>query len=104
MSIAPEPILRAVNETVAWACIFCRNQTLNPSVPIKMLNDAMEAIHAVPYMVLDWERHDLREVRTHLGCFPASRWPEAPDLVVYFDNKLAEHGYAEIPPTRESAA
>ena len=95
MSIAPEPILRAANDTVSWACIFCRNQTLQPVVSAKMINDAMEAIHEVPRMVVDWGRHDIGEVRLHLGCFPVSRWPGAPDLVAHFDRKLKEFGYDE---------
>jgi|GEM_PF-6627861 hypothetical protein len=69
MSIAPEPILRAGNDTVSWACIFCRNQTLQEGAPTKMINDAMEAIHEVPRMLIDWERHDLAEVRMHLAGF-----------------------------------
>jgi len=36
MSVAPEPILRAGNETVSWACIFCRNQTLQDGAPTKI--------------------------------------------------------------------
>jgi len=93
MSIAPEPILRAGNDTVSWACIFCRNQSLDSTVSVKMVNDVMEAVHEVPRMLVDWEHHDLREVRTHLGCFRASRWPGAPDLVSYFNRKLKEFGY-----------
>jgi hypothetical protein len=73
MSIAPEPILRAGSDTVAWACIFCRNQTLRDGAPTKMINDTMEAIHEVPRMLVDWDRHDLAEVRMHLATFPASR-------------------------------
>jgi len=34
-----------------------------------MINDAMEAIHEVPRMLIDWERHDLAEVRMHLAGF-----------------------------------
>jgi hypothetical protein len=93
MSIAPEPILRAGNDTISWACIFCRNQTLHEGVAIRMLNDAMEAIHEIPRMLIDWERHDVDEVRMHLGCFPASRWPGAPDLVAYFDQRLKDYKY-----------
>jgi hypothetical protein len=93
MSIAPTPILRAANDTVSWACIFCRNQSLHAGVSVRMLNDAMEAIHEVPRMVIDWDSHDVAEIRTHLGCFPASRWPGAPDLVAYFDRKLEDFGY-----------
>ena len=95
MSIAPEPILRAGNDTVSWACIFCRNQTLQDGAPTKMINDAMEVIHEVPRMLIDWERHDLEEVRTHLAGFPASRWPGTPNLVSYFDRKLKECGYGD---------
>lgn len=93
MKVAPEPILRAGNETVALACIFCRNQTLRKETPVKMINDAMDAIHEVPRMPIDWERHDLAEVRMHFACFPASRWPGAPDLAAYFDRKLREFGF-----------
>ena len=95
MSIAPEPILRAGNDTVSWACIFCRNQTLASTVSAKMINDVMEAIHEVPRMLVDWEHHDLAEVRMHLGGFQASRWPGAPDLVLHFDKKVREFGYDE---------
>lgn len=60
-----------------------------------MFNDAMEAIHEVPRMVVDWEHHDLAEVRMHLGCFHAERWPGAPNLVTYFDQRLKDFGYDE---------
>ena len=95
MSIAPEPILRAGNQTIHWACVFCRNQTLSKEVSVQMINDIMEAIHEVPQMLVDWEHHDLAEIRMHLRCFKNSRWPYAPDLVVYFDQKLNEFGYDE---------
>src|SRR4051812_36753344 len=93
MSIAPEPILRAANETVSWACIFCRNQTIRDGAPVKMINDLMEAIHEIPRMLLDWEHHTVEDLRLHLGCFPAGRWPAAPDLVAFFDRKLKDSGY-----------
>jgi hypothetical protein len=53
MKIAPEPILRAGNDTISWACIFCRNQSLASTVSTKMINDIMEAIHEVPRMLID---------------------------------------------------
>ena len=93
MSIAPEPILRAGNDTVAWACIFIRKQTLREGAPAKMINDAMEAIHGVPQMLTDWRPDALRDIRIHFGCFPASRWPGAPDLVAFFEQRLREYGY-----------
>jgi hypothetical protein len=92
MSIAPEPILRAANETVAFACAFCRNVTLSQDIPIRMINEMMEAIHEVPRMVTDWAHHDLQALRVHLGCFTASRWPGAPDLVTFFDDALSRYG------------
>ena len=92
MSIAPQAILRAGNDTVSWACIFCRNQTLREGAAAKMLNEVMEAIHEVPRMLVNWEHHDLEEVRMHLGCFHAANWPGAPDLVMYFDQKVEEFG------------
>ena len=93
MSIAPEPILKAGNDTVSWACIFCRNQTLREGAATKMLNDVMEAIHEVPRMLVDWDHHDLSEVRMHLGCFRAADWPGAPDLVGYFNQQLKQFGW-----------
>jgi hypothetical protein len=93
--VAPEPILRAGNDTVSWACIFCRNQTLQDRVSVKMINEVMEAIHEIPRMMIDWERHNLEEVRIHLRCFNSSRWPGAPNLVAYFDNRLKDFGWQE---------
>jgi catechol 2,3-dioxygenase-like lactoylglutathione lyase family enzyme len=95
---APEPILRAGNETVSWACIFCRNHSLHAAASVEMINAAMEAIHEIPRMLVSWDQHDLAEIRTHLGCFPVSQWPGAPDLVAYFNRKLIEFGYKETVP------
>lgn len=92
MSIAPEPILRAGNDTVSWACIFCRNQSLASTVPAELINDVMEAIHEVPRMLVDWEHHDLAEVQMHLAGFRAANWAGAPDLVLHFNMKLKEFG------------
>jgi len=95
MSIAPEPILLAGNDTISRACIFCRNQTLRDGASTKMINDAMEAIHEVPRMLINWEHHNLAEVRMHLAGFQASRWPGAPDLVSHFNLMLREFGYED---------
>ena len=95
MSIAPEPILRAGMDTVAWACVYVRNETVRDGAPTKMINDAMEAIHSVPKMLIDWRFDTLREIRMHLACFPASRWPGAPDLVAFFEHRLSHYGYDE---------
>jgi hypothetical protein len=96
MSIAPEPILRAGNDTLELACIFCRNQSLASMVSAKMINEVMEAIHEIPRMLVSWEHHDLSEVRLHLGSFQASHWEGAPDFVLHFDKKLSEFGYEKI--------
>jgi hypothetical protein len=95
MSIAPEPIRRAGNDTVSWACIFCRNHTLREAAPAKMINDLMEAIHEVPRMLVDWDLHNLEEVKMHLRCFPAVRWSGAPDLVNHFEQKLKDYSENE---------
>lgn len=90
MSIAPKPILRAGNDTISWACIFCRNQSLRDTISAKMVNEIMEAIHEVPRMLINWKHHDLAELRMHLAGFQASHWPGAPDLLSHFDRKLKE--------------
>lgn len=92
MKTAPESILRAGNDTVSWACIWCRNQTLKPGASFKMINEVMEAIHEIPRMMLDWEHHDIKEVRIHLGCFDSSRWAGAPDLVAHLNNRQKDYG------------
>ena len=93
VSIAPEPILRAGMDTVAWACIFIRNQTCREGAPIRMINSVMDAIHAVPQMLTAWRPDALQDIRNHLACFPAARWPGAPDLGAFFEQRLRDHGY-----------
>ena len=90
--IAPEPILRAALDTVSWACIYARNQSLRDSCNVKELNELMEAIHEVPRMLMTWSDDRLREVRIHLGCFDSKRHLGSPDLVAYFETRLAENG------------
>jgi hypothetical protein len=92
MDIAPEPILRAGMDTVGWACIFIRNQTIRDGTPIKMINDVMEAVHVVPQMLTHWRPDTLREMRIHFGCFPSSQWPGAPNLLAFFEDRLKNYG------------
>ena len=54
---------------------------------MKMINDAMEAIHEIPRMRLIGITTISRSWRTHLAGFPASHWPGSPDLVLYFEQK-----------------
>ena len=89
--IAPEPILRAGLDTVSWACIYARYQSLNEGCNVKEMNEVMEAIHEVPRMLMSWSDTRLREVRTHLGCFSSERYAGSPDLVTYFNTRLAEN-------------
>lgn len=89
--IAPDPILRAGLDTVSWACIYARNQSLNENCNVKELNEVMEAIHEVPRMLMSWSDTRLREVRTHLGCFSSTQYLGSPDLVGYFNKRLAEN-------------
>ena len=91
MPLPPEHIIRAVNETMHWACVVCRNETYREDASsIQKVYQLMDAIHEVPRMVLDWEHHDLREIRTHLGCFHSEQLPDGPDLVSYFDGLLSD--------------
>jgi len=90
--IAPEPILRAGLDTVSWACIYARNQSLSEGCNVKELNEVMEAIHEVPRMLMSWSDTRLREVRANLKCFSSERYAGSPDLVVYFNTRLSENG------------
>ena len=98
MPTAPEPYLTAGLDTVRWALICCRNWTLNDDVPVKQVNDLMEAIHEVPAMLINWRSDSLDEIRTHLGCFQFQHWRNltgdtavsTPDLVAWFNRRLTE--------------
>ena len=102
--IAPTPILRAGLDTVSWACIYGRNQTLQNDCDIKKINELMEAVHEVPRMLMSWTPDRLRELRIHLGCFTSSRYPGAPDLVAYFDSRHDEYTRAEQGADDQAAA
>ena len=92
--LAPDPIVRAVNDTVHWACDFCRNASLRGEADQRMVYELMEAVHEVPRLILKWDVSNIEEVRTHLSCFQSGNWPEAPDLVAYLDGRL-EHYLAQ---------
>ena len=91
MPIAPDPILKAANDTVAWACVYIRNQTLREGTPTKLVNDMMEAIHAVPQMVTNWRDDALHDIRIQFGCFHPERWPGSPDLAAFFEQRLSQY-------------
>ncbi len=104
MNIAPEPILKAGLMTVHWATVFARNWTLSPDVPVKMVNDLMEAIHEVPTILMHWNEYDETSFDTiilHLSCFNHAAWKQrvddnkfnVPNLVVFFQDRLQEYGY-----------
>jgi hypothetical protein len=95
MRIAPEPVLRAGNETVSLACAFVRNETLRDDAATPMIYAVMDAIHEIPRMLTDWRSDRLKEVRNHFGCFTASRWPGAPDLIAFFEGRLRDYEYDE---------
>jgi hypothetical protein len=57
-----------------------------------MIAQLMDAIHEVPQMLSQWEKHSIEEVRNHLGCFESSKWPGMPDLVAHFNEKLRQYG------------
>jgi hypothetical protein len=97
MALAPDPILSAGLESLRFALICCRNWTLRDDVPIRQVNELMEAIHEIPGMLANWEGHGIDELRTHFGCFDTRRWRTVmddgavvPDLVALFEQRLSE--------------
>ena len=98
MSMAPDPILKATLETLSWAVTTCKNWTYSPGVPVKLINDLMDAIHNLPDFVMNWERHSLAELLTNLSYIDTEGWRErapqfpAPDLVAVFKDRLSYYG------------
>ena len=90
--IAPEPILRAANDTVKWGCVYIRNQTLQDGVSVKMINDMMEAIHEIPSIVTNWGEDSESTLRLHLRCFPHQEWESSPNLLSFYEARLREYG------------
>lgn len=88
----PTPVLRAANETLYFALVFCRNYALRKDANPRLLYEIMEAIHEIPKSMNIWAmyNHDVKTLRVHLKCFDHTRWPgvQAPDLVGIFDNRL----------------
>jgi hypothetical protein len=100
VNIAPDPILQAGLMTVHWATVFARNWTLLPDVPVKMVNDLMEAIHEVPSILLHWNEEDSFDTLIlHLSCFNQADWRQrvdndrfdVPNLVSFFRDRLDEY-------------
>lgn len=103
-ALAPEPILKAALMTLHWATVFCRNATLCADVPVKMVNDLMEAVHAVPSTLMHWkEEYSLDEILLHLSGFDERSWEQrldndvysVPKLVEFFQDRLQEFGGEE---------
>ena len=104
MTIAPEPILKAALTTLHWATVLCRNWTLRPDVPVKMVNDLMEAIHEVPSILMHWnDQHSLEEILVQLSSFDERSWQQVdrdvfpvPNLTAFFRDRLQEFGNDEV--------
>ena len=73
------------------ATVHCRNWTCQDDVPIKKINDLMEAIHAIPEMMINWEHHDIDEIKLHLGCFDHNAWGDGPNLIGIFEDELTRN-------------
>lgn len=84
MALAPKPILLAGLQTCHCAWVHVRNATLSLSVDRKFVNDIAEALHEIPFFLMNWERTSLDELRLHLRTFDVRRWG-APDLLQFFD-------------------
>jgi hypothetical protein len=102
MNLAPEPILKVALMTLHWATVFCRNWTLRSDVPVKMVNDLMEAIHELPSTLMHWnDQHSFKGILLQLSDFDARAWKEqvdadifnVPNLTAFFQDRLPEFGY-----------
>src|SRR4051794_20071139 len=92
MALAPTPILRAGNETIYRACVCLRNAAFHEAVPPRMVGELMDAIHDIAHALVNWEsHHSVNYVRMHFGCFNAGNWPDMPDLVAYFNDRLQKY-------------
>ena len=90
MHTAPEPILKAALMTLHWATVCARNWTLHADVPVKMVNELMEAIHEVPTILMHWHGDDsLKELMNHLSCFHEQFWKQQVDTELFFITNLA---------------
>jgi len=112
MDIAPEPILKAALTTLHWATVCSRNWTLRSEVPLKMVNDLMEAIHEVPSILMHYKQeHSLDEIILHLSGFDEEFWKQqvdndifsVPNLAAFFRDRLQEFSDNGRPSTPTSA-
>ena|SRR5258706_5247244 len=95
MAIAPAPVLRAASETVHLALVYCRNHALGDAPP-KMVSELMEAIHEVPSILVNWTSfNSVDELRMYFREFGWGRWPDMPNLVADFDDRLKRYGYSD---------
>jgi hypothetical protein len=93
VAIAPEPILRAANETIYAACVDCRAAAYAKKTSPEMVAELMDAVHDVAHALVNWKPHHSADyIRTHFGCFRSNQWPDMRDLVKVFDRKLEEYG------------
>jgi hypothetical protein len=91
VNIAPEPILKAGLMTLHWATVFARNWTYSPDVPVKMVNDLMDAIHDVPSQLMHWnEGHSFHMLIQHLSSFDDKSWKVQVDDKKFSIPKLAD--------------
>ena len=90
MNVAPEPILKAALMTLHSAAVFCRNSTVRPDVPVKMVNDLMEAIHEVPSILMHWnDQYSFDEIVVHLSSFDQRSWQQKVDIDIFAVPNLA---------------
>jgi hypothetical protein len=92
-----DAVLRAACDVIGWAMIHCRNWTLRENTPYRQINELMEATHAIPEMIWQWEDEGwdeeklVSEIRLHLSGFDPKKWDDALDLVARFDDALQRH-------------
>jgi len=83
----PGPVLAAALKALHFGLVWCRKRALEGNAKPEEIAVMMDALHHVPEMLRDWNRHTIGEIRTHLDCFDGRRW-NGPDLVAVFDAEL----------------
>jgi hypothetical protein len=64
MALAPEPYLSACLAVLDRAIVACRAFNWSPAASNEHTADLMDAVHNLPWLLLNWERCDVELLRT----------------------------------------
>ena len=87
---APPAILDAALLTLHRALVHVRNRALSPDMNHHEIYDIAEALHEIPNFLSHWSRHDLSELRLHIGYHEREPQPNSLDLLQIFEQRLNE--------------